>query len=99
MDELSKKATIIIKGPKGKSSTFEITGFKKNGDIIYTTNFEEAENGSLIIETMPYMLADLFDKLISSICIKTIDSTDLDDADKATKEAITMMDILSKGEA
>lgn len=48
---------------------------------------------------MPYILAALFDKLISSICIKAIDSTDLDAADKTTKEAIAMMDILSKGEA
>lgn len=98
MDELSKKATIIIKGPEGKSSTFEITGLKENGDITYTTDFEEAEDGSSIVETMPYILADVFDRLISSIRIKPIDSTDLDDAE-TTKEAIAMMDILSKGEA
>ena len=98
MDELSKKATIIIKGPKGKSSTFEVTDIKENGDIIYTTDFEEAEDGNLIVETMPYILADVFDKLISSSRIKPIDSSDLDDAE-TTKEAITMMDILSKGEA
>ena len=99
MDELSKKATIIIKGPEGKSSTFEVTDIRENGEIIYTTDFEEAEDGSLIIETMPYILADVFDKLISSSCIKPIDSSDLDAADKTTKEAIAMMDILSKGEA
>lgn len=98
MDELSKKATIIIKGPKGKSSTFEVTDIKENGDIIYTTDFKEAEDGDLIVETMPYMLADVFDKLISNSRIKPIDSSDLDDAE-TTKEAITMMDILSKGEA
>ena len=99
MDELSKKATITIEGPEGKSFTFEVTDIKENGDIAYTTNFEENEEGSLIEEDMPHILANLFDNLISSIRIKIIDLSDLDDADKATKEAIGMMDILSKGEA
>lgn len=99
MDELSKKATITIEGPKGKSFTFEVTDIKENGDITYTTNFEENEDGSLIEEAMPYILANLFDNIISSIRIKTIDLSDLDDVDKTTKEAIGMMDILSKGEA
>ena len=48
---------------------------------------------------MPYILANLFNNIISSFRIKTIDLRDLNDADKATKEAIDMMDILSKGEA
>ena len=99
MDELSKKATITIKGAEGKSFTFEVTDLKENGDVIYTTNFEKNEDGSLIEEAMPHILANLFDNLISSIRIKIIDLSDLDDADKATKEAIGMMDILSKGEA
>lgn len=99
MDEFSKKATITIEGPKGKSFTFEVTDIKENGDITYTTNFEENEDGCLIEEAMPYILANLFDNIISSIRIKTIDLSDLDDADKATKEAIGVMDILSKGEA
>ena len=98
MDELSKKATITIEGPKGKSFTFEVTDIKENGEIIYTTDFEEAEDGSLIVETMPYILADVFDNIISNSSIKPIDSSDLDDAE-TTKEAIAMMDILSKGEA
>ena len=99
MDKFSKKATITIEGPKGKSFTFEVTDIKENGDITYTTNFEEKEDVSLIEEAMPYILANLFDNIISNIRIKTIDLSDLDDADKATKEAIGMMDILSKGEA
>ena len=99
MDEFSKKATITIEGPKGKSFTFEVTDIKENGDITYTTNFEENEDGSVIEETMPCILANLFDKFISSIRVKTIDLSDLDDVDKTTKEAIGMMDILSKGEA
>lgn len=99
MDELSKKATITIKGPEGNSFTFEITDIKENGDIIYTTKFEENKDGSLTEEPMPYVLANLFDKLISSIRIKTTDLTILNDADKATKETIDIMDILPKGEA
>ena len=98
MDEFSKKATITIEGPKGKSFTFEVTDIKENGDITYTTNFEENEDGD-VIETMPYILADVFDNIISNSSIKPIDSTDLDAADKTTKEAISVMDILSKGEA
>ena len=99
MDEFSKKATITIEGPKGKSFTFEVTDIKENGDITYTTNFEEKEDVSLIEEAMPYILANLFDNIISNIRIKTIDLSDLDDVDKTTKEAIGVMDILSKGEA
>ena len=99
MDELSKKATITIEGPEGKSFTFEVTDIKENGDITYTTNFEEKEDVSLIEEAMPYILANLFDNIISNTRIKTSDLSDLDDADKATKEAIGVMDILSKGEA
>ena len=99
MDELSKKATVTIKGPEGKAFTFEVTDIKENGDITYTINFEENEDGSLIEENMPYILANLFDKLINSIRIKITDLSDFDDADKGTKEAIDMMDILSKGEA
>ena len=99
MDDFSKKATITIEGPKGKSFTFEVTDIKENGDITYTTNFEENEDSGLIEETLPHILAILFDNIISSIRIKTIDLSDLADADKATKEAIGMMDILSKGEA
>ena len=99
MDKKKKKATITIEGHKGKSFTFEVTDIKENGDITYTTNFEENEEGSLIEEAMPYILANLFDNIINSIRIKTIDLSDLDDADKATKEAIGVMDILSKGEA
>ena len=99
MDKFSKKATITIEGPKGKPFIFEVTDIKENGDITYTTNFEENEDGSLIEEAMPHILAKLFDNIISSIRIKTIDLSDLDDADKTTKEAIGVMDILSKGEA